>query len=142
MRSNVRRLVMDQVVKVRQHFKREEWKSIISECRASGMTVKAWCKANGIVEQTYYKNLKKLREEMIENLPAPVATDICEKPTIFKKLEVQSPLPNTREIYPISGNQSYINDISSEGMKIEGWISETTNEQESYYPVKDFKHEY
>lgn len=35
MRSNVRRLVMDQVTKVRQHFKREEWKSIISECRAT-----------------------------------------------------------------------------------------------------------
>ena len=58
MRSNARRLVMDQVTKVRQHFKREEWKSIISECRASGMTVSAWCKANGIVEQTYYKNVK------------------------------------------------------------------------------------
>ena len=51
MRSNVRRLVMDQVTKVRQHFKREEWKSIISECRASGMTVSAWCKANGIVDE-------------------------------------------------------------------------------------------
>lgn len=35
MRSNVRRLVMDQVTKVRRQLKREEWKSIISECRAS-----------------------------------------------------------------------------------------------------------
>ena len=96
MRSNVRRLVMDQVTKVRRHFKREEWKSIISECRASGMTVAAWCKANGIVEQTYYRNLKRLREEMIENLPSPIATDICEKTTVFKKLEVQGPLPDTK----------------------------------------------
>ena len=87
---------MDQVTKVRQHFKREEWKSIISECRASGMTVSAWCKANGIVEQTYYKNLKKLREEMIENLPAPITTDTCGKPAVFKKLEVQSPIPDTK----------------------------------------------
>ncbi len=76
---------MDQVTKVRQHFKHEKWKSIISECRDSGMTVKAWCKANGIVEQTYYKNLKKLREEMIENLPALITTDTCEKPAVFKK---------------------------------------------------------
>lgn len=87
---------MDQVTKVRQHFKREEWKSIISECRASGMTVKDWCKANGIVEQTYYRNLKLLREGMLENLPVPIAADICEKPTVFKKLEVQSPLPDTK----------------------------------------------
>jgi len=96
MHSNVRRLVMDRVTKVRRHFKREEWKSIIGECRASGMTVSAWCKANGIVEQTYYRNLKLLREEMLDNLPAPIATDICEKPAVFKKLEVKSPLPATK----------------------------------------------
>lgn len=87
---------MDRVTKVRRHFKREEWKSIIGECRASGMTVSAWCKANGIVEQTYYRNLKLLREEMLDNLPAPIATDICEKTAVFKKLEVKSPLPATK----------------------------------------------
>ena len=87
MRSNIR-LVMDRVTKIRQHFKREEWKSIISECRASGMTVKAWCKENGIVEQTYYRNLKVLREEMLDNLPAQIETNICAKPAVFKKLEV------------------------------------------------------
>lgn len=87
---------MDQVTKVRRHIKREEWKSIISECRASGMTVKAWCKANGIVEQTYYRNLKLLREEMLESLPAQIVNDDCtEKPTVFKKLEVTTPVENT-----------------------------------------------
>lgn len=49
---------MDQVTKVRRQLKREEWKSIISECRASGMTVKAWCKDHGIIEQTYYKLIR------------------------------------------------------------------------------------
>ena len=88
---------MDQVTKVRRHIKREEWKSIISECRASGMTVKAWCKANGIVEQTYYRNLKMLREEMLESLPAPIINDDCtEKPTVFKKLEVTTPVENKK----------------------------------------------
>ena len=51
---------MDQVTTVRKHMKCEQWKSIITECRSSGMTVTAWCKANGICEQTYYRNLKKL----------------------------------------------------------------------------------
>lgn len=37
---------MDQVTKVRRHIKREEWKSIISECRASGMTVKQMALSN------------------------------------------------------------------------------------------------
>ena len=66
---------MDQITNVRRHLKREEWKSLISECRASGMTVKAWCKANGIIEQTYYRNLKMLREEMLESLPAPIVNN-------------------------------------------------------------------
>lgn len=88
---------MDQVTKVRRHVKREEWKSIISECRASGMTVKAWCKANGIVEQTYYRNLKMLREEILEHLPTPIVNEDCtEKPTVFKKLEVTAPVGNTK----------------------------------------------
>lgn len=85
---------MDQVTKVRSQLKREQWKSIIIECRKSGMTVKDWCKANGIVEQTYYRNLKRLREELLGNLPA--AVDKHEKPTVFKKLEVHTPVPNTQ----------------------------------------------
>lgn len=75
---------MDQVTKVRRQLKREEWKSIIGEWRASGMTVKAWCKDHGIIEQTYYRNLKRLREEMLESLPAPIIQD-DNKPTVFKK---------------------------------------------------------
>lgn len=85
---------MDQVTKVRSYFKREQWKSIITECRNSGMTVSGWCKANGIVEQTYYRNLKRLREEMIDNLPTIVEEP--EKTAAFRKLEVQTPVPNTQ----------------------------------------------
>lgn len=85
---------MDQVTVVRTHLKREQWKSLIKECQTSGMTVKAWCRSNGICEQTYYRNLKKLREELIESMPAPVMPS--EKPVSFKKLEVQSPLPDTQ----------------------------------------------
>lgn len=55
--GNARRLVMDQVTKVRRHIKREKWKSIISECRASGMTVKAWCKAKGLNVYAYLQHL-------------------------------------------------------------------------------------
>ena len=58
------------------------------------MTVTACCSLNGICEQTYYRNLKKLREELCENLTAPV--DTPEKPVAFKKLEVMSPLSDTK----------------------------------------------
>lgn len=94
-RSNAsRRCLMDQVTKVRKYLKREQWKTLIKECQSSGMTVTAWCKVNGICEQTYYRNLKCLREELCENLPVPV--DVPEKPVTFKKLEVTASLPNTQ----------------------------------------------
>ena len=78
---------MEQVTKVRKYLKREQWKSLIKECQSSGMTVTAWCGLNGICEQTYYRNLKKLRE-----VPATAP----EKTVAFKKLEVMSPLPDTK----------------------------------------------
>ena len=75
-------------------MKREQWKTLIKECQSSGMTVTAWCSLNGICEQTYYRNLKKLREELCENLPTPV--DVPEMPVALKKLEVMSPLSDTK----------------------------------------------
>ena len=36
------------------------WAERISECRNSGLSVKTWCKENGVCEQTYYKWQKKL----------------------------------------------------------------------------------
>lgn len=84
---------MDQVTKVRSRIKREQWKNIITECRNSGMTVRAWCEANAIVEQTYYRNLKRLREELLENISVPA--EEAERPVPFKKLGVQTPVPDT-----------------------------------------------
>ena len=38
-----------------------------------------------------------LRKEMIDSLPAPIADDHCtEKETVFKKLEVTTPVENTK----------------------------------------------
>ena len=86
--------IMDKVTATRKFLKKEQWIKLIRECQSSGMSVTSWCKTNGICEQTYYKNLKKLREELIENLPVPVETTT--QSLVFKKLKVQSPLPNTQ----------------------------------------------
>ena len=86
---------MDQVTRVRKYIKREQWKTLIHECQSSGMTVTAWCKANDICEQTYYRNLKALREELCNNLPASLP-ETCDKPVAFAKLEVATPLPDTK----------------------------------------------
>ena len=41
------------------------WAGRISECRNSGQNVKAWCRENGVCEQTYYK-WQKRRFEMAQ----------------------------------------------------------------------------
>ena len=38
------------------------WAGRISECRSSGQKDKAWCKENGVCEQTYYKWQRRLFE--------------------------------------------------------------------------------
>ena len=84
---------MDKVTTVKKCLKKEQWKQLISECQSSGMSVRNWCTLNHIHEQTYYRNLRKLREEICEQLPVPAETP--EKPVTFKKLELASPLPDT-----------------------------------------------
>lgn len=59
---------MDKITDVRKHFNHEQCKAIIMEGRSRGMTTTAWCKANDICEQTYYRHLKILSEEIIESL--------------------------------------------------------------------------
>ena len=38
------------------------WAGRISECRSSGQNVKAWCRENGICEQTYYRWQRRIFE--------------------------------------------------------------------------------
>ena len=36
------------------------WAERVSACRSSGLSVKDWCRENGVCEQTYYKWQRKL----------------------------------------------------------------------------------
>lgn len=83
---------MNQVTRTRTFLKKEEWKSLILECQSSGMTVASWCATNNICQQTYYRNLQKLRAELCESFPIPAL--LPEKPIEFKKLELQTSIPN------------------------------------------------
>lgn len=86
----------------------EHWKSIITECQTSGMPVYKWCKENGICEQTYYKKLKVLREQELDKLPAELTMVPEDKPVVFKQLEVQTPVCNTRATVIIRLNAATI----------------------------------
>ena len=99
---------MNQVTKAKVQFRREQWKKIISECPFSGMPVKTWRNQNGFSEQSYYYYLKKIREDDLSKLPAPIPTDNT-KPAVFKKLEVQTPVSNENVInFVYLNNRIYI----------------------------------
>lgn len=105
---------MDEITIVRRRLNREKWFQIINECRSSEMPVNKWCKANGLCEQTYYKWLKKFREETLENqkLPAVIETRSSEVivPQEFAPLPV-IPAPSKSSGITISIGQIKI-DIS------------------------------
>ena len=48
----------------------EEWKSIILDCRASGLPDKDWCREHDISTSSFYYNLRKLRK-LACDIPEP-----------------------------------------------------------------------
>lgn len=47
---------------VNQQRKLSKWAERVSACRSSGLSVKTWCRENGVSEQTYYKWQRRLYE--------------------------------------------------------------------------------
>lgn len=75
--------------------RKQYWKGIINQCmqRPEGMTAKQWLDNNGIVEQTYYSWLKKIRQETYE-----LATATKELPIETAKADIsfaEIPVPCT-----------------------------------------------
>lgn len=87
---------MDNVTKVRKYLNRQQWMTIIESCQNSGLSVKQWCLNNNVCEQSYYRNLKKIRESMIPSLPVEMKSSLVkaepDTTVSFRKLEVQSPV--------------------------------------------------
>ena len=36
------------------------------DCQQSGMSIKAWCRENGVATSSYYHYLRKIRESMLQ----------------------------------------------------------------------------
>lgn len=85
---------MDGVTLVKNRFHKEQWQQLILECQGNTLTVKDWCAQVGVTYHAYYYWLHKLLLEACSSLPVPVVEP--EKTVNLKKLEVQSPVPNTQ----------------------------------------------
>ena len=58
---------MEQSLQVMSKQERlENWTTRIMACRSSGMTVRAWCRENGLPEKTYYYWQRRLFQALLE----------------------------------------------------------------------------
>ena len=46
----------------------EHWGKVLRERKSSGLSIRRWCRENGINEKTYYYWQRKLRESVCESL--------------------------------------------------------------------------
>lgn len=51
------------ITEIKTDVSQQMWQQRIAACQRSGLSVREWCRENGIVPGTYYKHLRKLREE-------------------------------------------------------------------------------
>ena len=62
---------MEQSLQVMSRQERlENWTARIMTCRSSGMTVRAWCRENGLSEKTYYYWQRRLFQALSEQQAA------------------------------------------------------------------------
>lgn len=64
------------ITTVKHELRLQEWSAQIKAQQASGLTIREWCKENGIKPNTYYNRLRKVREKYIENSPAIVPVSV------------------------------------------------------------------
>lgn len=58
---------MDKITDAKTEFRLKQWTRIIQTCRASDMTVVAWCAQNNIHIKAYYYWLRRLRKLACES---------------------------------------------------------------------------
>lgn len=88
---------MDQVTKIKNQFRAEQWAGIIQECQASNQTVTSWCEEHDVGIKAYYYWLRKLRLAAIQKANPTALVEVSkQEPAVFKKLEVATPVPNTQ----------------------------------------------
>ena len=60
---------MENVMQIRNEYRRQQWAQIIRECQSSGLSNREYCQQHGISEKSYYYWLRKLRETAAESIP-------------------------------------------------------------------------
>ena len=60
--------VSGKIVAIKTEVREQNWETMMFECQKSGLSVKKWCRQNGINPSTYYSRLRKLREKVCREI--------------------------------------------------------------------------
>ena len=79
---------MARMKQIKKDLRHREWAEEIAECRSSCMQIKEWCRMKGISCSTYYRRLRIVREEFLEQseemqpkiVPLSIVNECCEAP--------------------------------------------------------------
>ena len=50
------------ISEVKQEYQLQEWSGVLRQRKESGLSVKEWCREQGLAEHIYYYRLRKLRQ--------------------------------------------------------------------------------
>lgn len=64
----------------------ERWEKVLRERKASGLSIRRWCRDNGVNEKTYYYWQRKLREKVCGQLV--VGREEPQTPAIFTQVRL------------------------------------------------------
>lgn len=80
----------------------EEQLEMVRLCRASGLTISEWCRREGIIPDTYYTWIERLRKRGVLEKAAPVAQRIVNEPCApeIVKIHVEAPVESEPKKYP------------------------------------------
>ena len=99
----------------------DEWMSLVTECRQSGLTDVAWCNENGISPSCFYNTVTRLRKKACQ-IPDPVGKANTLDLTSHKQDVVRiaiTPDHSLAELIPERENRSMYLD-NSHTIEIEG----------------------
>ena len=88
--------ITNEIVAIKTEVRERNWEEMSLACRQSGLSVKKWCRQNGINPSTYYSHLRKLREKVcreIVPIEAPTGKEIAEIKIVSGDITIS--LPNT-----------------------------------------------
>lgn len=80
------------ISEVKQEYRLQEWSGMLQQRKESGLSVKEWCREQGLAEYTYYYRLRKLRQAACTALEQAQPVQLAEVPLAPKPEESHAQL--------------------------------------------------